>query len=146
VGGRDGGASMRRLVWTGFLAATVTMTATCGESKVLDIVRGVPGELTLSLVTPNGGADGAILLLVKGPAPITSASVPSGSGLRLFAGPLGADSAKFAITGSLANGAIVVLGVADVNRVASYNAFIRQVAANDYTLRSLVGYGVTVSR
>jgi len=137
---------MRRLVWAGFLAATVTMTATCGESKVLDIVRGVPGELTLSLVTPNGGADGAILLVVKGPAPITSASVPSGSGLRLFAGPLGADSAKFAITGSLANGAIVVLGVADVNRVASYNAFIRQVAANDYTLRSLVGYGVTVSR
>ena len=137
---------MRRLLWIGFLAATVTMTATCGESKVLDIVRGVPGELTLSLVTPNGGADGAILLLVKGPAPITSASVPSGSGLRLFAGPLGADSAKFAVTGSLANGAIVVLGVADVNRVASYNAFIRQVAANDYTLRSLVGYGVTVSR
>ena len=137
---------MRRLVWAGFLAATVTMTATCGESKVLDIVRGVPGELTLSLVTPNGGADGALLLVVKGPAPITSASVPSGSGLRLFAGPLGADSAKFAITGSLANGAIVVLGVADVNRVASYNAFIRQVAANDYTLRSLVGYGVTVSR
>jgi len=137
---------MRRLLWTGFLAATVAVAATCGESKVLDIVRGVPGELTLSLVTPNGGADGAILLLVKGPAPITSASVPSGSGLRLFAGPLGADSAKFAITGSLANGAIVVLGVADVNRVASYNAFIRQVAANDYTLRSLVGYGVTVSR
>jgi len=137
---------MRRLVWTGFLAATVAVAATCGESKVLDIVRGVPGELTLSLVTPNGGADGAILLLVKGPAPITSASVPSGSGLRLFAGPLGADSAKFAITGSLANGAIVVLGVADVNRVASYNAFIRQVAANDYTLRSLAGYGVTVSR
>ena len=137
---------MRRLVWTGFLAATVAVAATCGESKVLDIVRGVPGELTLSLVTPNGGADGALLLVVKGPAPITSASVPSGSGLRLFAGPLGADSAKFAITGSLANGAIVVLGVADVNRVASYNAFIRQVAANDYTLRSLVGYGVTVSR
>jgi len=137
---------MRRLVWTGFLAATVIMTATCGESRVLDIVRGVPGELTLSLVTPNGGADGALLLVVKGPAPITSASVPSGSGLRLFAGPLGADSAKFAITGSLAKGAIVVLGVADVNRVASYNAFIRQVAANDYTLRSLAGYGVTVSR
>jgi hypothetical protein len=140
---------MRRLLWIGFLAATVTMTATCGESKVLDIVRGVPGELTLSLVTPNGGADGAILLVVKGPAPITSASVPSGSGLRLFAGPLGADSAKFAITaitGSVVNGAIVVLGVADVNRVASYNAFIRQVAANDYTLRSLAGYGITVSR
>src|SRR3989441_3913186 len=110
-----------RSVWAGFLAATVTMTATCGESKVLDIVRGVPGELTLSLVTPNGGADGAILLLVKGPAPITSASVPSGSGLRPFAGPLGAHSAKFAITGPLADRAIVVLGVADVNRVASYN-------------------------
>ena len=137
---------MRRLLWTGFLVATVAGTATCGDSRVLDIVRGVPGELTLSLVTPNGGADGAILLLVKGPAPITSASVPSGSGLRLFAGPLGADSVQFAITGSLANGVIVVLSVADVNRVAAYNAFIRQVAANDYTLRGLAGYGVTVSR
>ena len=137
---------MRRLVWTGFLALTVIMTATCGESTVLDIVRGVPGELTVSLVTPNSGADGAILLVVKGPAAVTSASLPSGSGLRLFAGPLGADSAKFALTGTLANGAILVVGVADVNRVASYNAFIRQVAANDYTLRSLAGYGITVSR
>src|SRR5439155_1731842 len=91
-------------------------------------------------------ADGAILLAVKGPAPITSASLPAGSGLRLFAGPLGADSAKFALTGTLANGPILVVGVADVNRVASYNVFIRQVAANDYTLRSLTGYGVTVSR
>ena len=137
---------MRRLVWTGFLAATVAGTATCGDSRVLDIVRGVPGELTLGFVTPNSGGDGAILLAVKGPAPITSASLPAGSGLRLFAGPLGADSAKFALTGTLANGPILVVGVADVNRVASYNVFIRQVAANDYTLRSLTGYGVTVSR
>jgi len=137
---------MRRLVWTGFLAATVAGTATCGDSRVLDVVKGVPGELTLGFVTPNSGADGAILLAVKGPAPITSASLPSGSGLRLFAGPLGADSAKFALTGTLANGPILVVGVADVNRVASYNVFIRQVAANDYTLRSLAGYGVTVSR
>ncbi len=137
---------MRRLLWTGFLAATVAGTATCGDSRVLDVVRGVPGELTLSFVTPNSGADGAILLVVKGPAPITSASLPSGSGLRLFAGPLGADSAKFALTGTLANGPILVVGVADVNRVASYNVFVRQVAANDYTLRSLTGYGVTVSR
>ena len=136
---------MRRLLWIGFVAATVAGTATCGESRVLDIVRGVPGELTLSLVTPNSG-DGAILLVVKGPAAVTSASLPSGSGLRLFAGPLGADSAKFALTGTLANGPILVVGVADVNRVASYNVFIRQVAASDYTLRSLAGYGVTVSR
>ena len=137
---------MRRLLWNAFVAATVAGAATCGESTVLDVVKGVPGELTLSLVTPNSGADGAILVVVKGPAAVTSASLPSGSGLRLFAGPLGADSAKFALTGTLANGAILVVRVADVNRVASYNAFIRQVAANDYTLRSLAGYGITVSR
>src|SRR2546428_10774772 len=99
MGGRDGSAPMRRLVWAGFLAATVTMTATCGESKVLDIVRGVPGELTLSLVTPNGGAGGAPLLVVKGPAPITRARGPSRPRLPPFPGPPGAHSAQFAITG-----------------------------------------------
>src|SRR2546428_8647458 len=109
MGGRDGSAPMRRLVWAGFLAATVTMTATCGESKVLDIVRGVPGELTLSLVTPNGGADGAILLLVKGPAPITSAPLPPRAGPPHFARPLGAQSPQVAVTGSLAH--VSTLGV-----------------------------------
>jgi len=52
---------VRRLLWNAFVAATVAGAATCGESTVLDVVKGVPGELTLSLVTPNSGADGAIL-------------------------------------------------------------------------------------
>src|SRR2546422_10312141 len=122
---------MRRTVGPVFLAATVAVPAHCGDSRVLDIVRGVPGELTLGFVTPNSGGGGAILLAVKGPAPITSASLPPGSGLRLFAGPPGADSAQFALTGTPANRPILVGGGADGKRVGPYNLFIRPVAGND---------------
>jgi hypothetical protein len=130
---------VRRLWRTALIAALVTATATCGDG-----LQPVAGELTLALVTPNSGADGAVLFVVKGPAAITGVSLPSGSGLRLFASPPGADSIKVALTGTLTNGAILLVGVADVNK--AYNVFVRQVAASDYTLRSLTGYGTTVSR
>jgi hypothetical protein len=147
---------MRRVWWIPVLAVLVTATATCTR----DLVRPGPGagpgvgpeagleagELALTLVTPNSGADGALLLVVKGPAAITSVSLPPGSGLRLFASPPGADSIKVAITGTLTSGVLLHVGVADVNQAASYQAFVRQVAANNYTLRALTGYSTTVSR
>src|SRR5256712_11377985 len=110
MGGRDGSAPMRRLVWAGFLAATVTMTATCGESKVLDIVRGVPGELTLSLVTPNGGAGGAHPPLPQGPGPVTGARAPPPPRPRPLPGPPGAPSATVADPGPRAKRAVVGVG------------------------------------
>jgi hypothetical protein len=132
---------VRRPWRTALIAALVTATATCGDG-----LQPVAGELTFALVTPNSGADGAVLLVVKGPAAITGVRLPSGSGLRLFASPPGADSITVALTGTLTNGVILLVGVADVHKATSYNAFVRQVAASDYTLRSLTGYGTTVSR
>lgn len=101
------------------------------------------GILTLSLVTPNPGADGAVLLTVTGSAALTS--VTAGNGLRVFSQTLGTVN-HFAVTGPLPNGAILTIGVADANRVGDYKATIQDVAASDYTLRSLAGYSLTVSR
>lgn len=103
----------------------------------------VAGVLKLSLTTPNPGADGAVLLMITGPKALTS--VTAAAGLRVFAESLGTSN-HFAVTGPLGNGTILSIGVTDVSQVAAYQATIRDVAANDYTLRALTGYSLTVSR
>lgn len=104
----------------------------------------VAGILTVSLRTPNAGADGAILLTVTGPQALTS--VTAGAGLRAFAQPLSTDT-KIALTGPLTSGVIVSIGVADVAKAAQYHATVQGVAASaDFQLRSLAGYSLSVSR
>src|SRR5439155_491502 len=63
----------------------------------------VAGVLTVSLATPNAGADGAILFSVSGPQALSS--VTAGPGLRVFAQPL-STLTRFAVTGTLTNGAV----------------------------------------
>ncbi|HEX4627962.1 MAG TPA: hypothetical protein VH137_04150, partial [Gemmatimonadales bacterium] len=99
---------------------------------------------------PNPGADGAILLVVKSPMTVLGPSVPTSvsaaSGLRVFSlTPLAATS-RFAVTGPLPNGAILTIGVPDVSRVSQYSVAIQDVAANDYTLRPLAGYSLTIAK
>jgi len=104
----------------------------------------VAGVLTVSLRTPNPGADGAMLFTVTGPQALTS--VTAGAGLRVFSPPL-ATITKLAVTGPLTNGAILTIGVADVGQVAQYTATVQGVAASaDFQLRALAGYSLTVSR
>jgi hypothetical protein len=102
----------------------------------------VAGVLTVSLATPNAGADGAILFSVSGPQPLTS--VTAGPGFRIFAQPLSTFT-RFAVTGTLTNGAVVTIGVADTRKAAQYVATVRAVAASDFQLRLLTGYSLTVS-
>jgi len=102
----------------------------------------VAGVLTVSLATPNPGADGAILFRVSGPQALTS--VVAGPGLRVFSPPLSA-STHFAVTGTLTNGALVTIGVADTRNAAQYTAIVQSVAAPDFQLRPLSGYSLTVS-
>ncbi len=101
------------------------------------------GLLTVSLATPNAGADGAILFNVSGPQPLTS--VTARPGLRVFSQPL-STSTRVAVTGTLTSGAVVTIGVADTRNVAQYTATVQVVAAPDFQLRSLTGYSLTVSR
>ena len=117
--------------------------ALAGAGSCSDGTGPVAGVLTVSLATPNAGADGAILLKIAGPAKLTS--VTAAAGLRVFSQTL-ADTNHFAVTGALPNGAILTIGVADVNQVTKYVATIQDVAANDYSLRSLSGYSLTIAR
>jgi len=102
----------------------------------------VAGVLTVSLATPTGGANGAILFSVSGPQALTS--VTAAPGLRVFAQPL-STLTRVAVTGTLTSGAVVTIGVADTRNVAQYAATVQAVAAPDFQLRSLTGYSLTVS-
>jgi hypothetical protein len=128
------------------LAATVVLLLGLSAAQSCENVTGpVAGELTLSLVSPNSGSDGAILLTITGPAAVTSASPPPGTELRVFQQGLGS-TAHVAVTGPLVNGTILTIGVADVRQVTQYVATIDAVAGRDYGLRPLAGYSLTVSR
>ena len=124
----------------GILAATLlTAAGSCSSSS-----GPVAGMLTVSLRAPNPGADGAILLTVAGPQALTS--VTADAGLRVFSQPLSTVT-KVALTGSLASGAILTIGVADVRQATQYHGTIQSVAASaDFQLRPLAGYALTVSR
>ena len=133
--------SIRLLLVAAVLSLGVAAGAACGKEST----GPVAGVLKVNLTTPNSGADGAILLTVTGPTALTGAS--AGTGLRLFGQPGAGTSNAFALTGTLKTGAILTIGVADVNKVSQYGAAIQQVAATaDFQLRTLTGYSLTVAR
>ncbi|HET7296981.1 MAG TPA: hypothetical protein VFI66_07545 [Gemmatimonadales bacterium] len=117
--------------------------ALAGAGSCSDSSGPVAGDLTVSLTTPNPGADAALLLTVSGPQALTSVTAPAG--VRVFAQPLGTVT-RFALTGTLTNGAVLTIGVTNVAQVAQYTATIQGVAAPDFQLRSLSGYSLTVAR
>ena len=106
----------------------------------------VAGNLNVRLVSPNSGADSAIVITVTGPAALTGAT--AGTGLRLFQQPLGAMTTRFALVGQLNNAAtILTIGVANVNAVSQYTATVDAVARPNYQLRTPpTGYGLAVIR
>ena len=124
----------------GWLLVALALGGAAGSCS--DGTGPVAGVLTVSLATPNSGADGAILFRVSGPQVLTS--VTAGPGLRVFATPLSL-STRFAVTGTLTNGALVTIGVADTRSAAQYTATVQSVAAPDFQLRSRTGYSLTVS-
>ena len=126
--------------FAGWLLVALALGSGAGSCSSIGPVAGL---LTVSLATPNAGADGAILFNVSGPQALTS--VTAGPGLRVFAQPL-STSTRVAVTGTLTNGAVVTIGVADTRTVAQYTATVQAVAAPDFQLRSLTGYSLTVSR
>lgn len=105
----------------------------------------VAGLLNVSLTTPNSGADGAILLRIAGPAALTSAA--SGGGLRLFTqqAPFGTTN-SFVLTGTVAAGTILTIGVPDLSQASAYVPTILQVATPAYQLRTLTGYSLRVAQ
>jgi hypothetical protein len=122
---------MKRVWWIVLLGAALA----CLDSPT-------PGLLKVNLTTPNGGADGAILLTVTGPEVLRSATPKAG--LRLFNQSL-ATTNHFAVTGTLVNGTILTIEVPDIAKANNYAATIQQVAASNYQLRALAGYSLSVA-
>ena len=103
----------------------------------------VPGVRTVSLTTPNAGSDGAIQFRFTGP--LAPTSITAASGLRVFSQPLTIVT-RLAVTGTLTNGAVVTIGVADTRKLSQYVATIEAVAGSDFQLRPLTGYSLTISQ
>ena len=124
------------------LAAALGATLSCGGKAT----GPVAGNIVVSLQTPNSGSDGAILVLLAGPAAPTSLS--AGPGLTLWQLPInGQTTNSVALTGTLVNGPILIIGVEDVNKVGDYGVVIQDVAANGtYALRNKSSYSVTVTK
>jgi hypothetical protein len=133
---------MKRLLGVALLAIGTVAGVSCGN----DPTRSGPGEVQVRLTSPNSGADSAIVLTISGPAALTSAT--AGTGLRLFQQPLGGTTTRFALTGLLANGAVILtIGVPDIGALSQYSGAINGVARPNYQLRVLPGgYALALTR
>lgn len=132
---------MNRLLGLAIVAGVALLGVNCGGDP--PTVSG-PGELKVRLVSPATFSDSAIVLTILGPAALTSAT--AGSGMRLFAQPLGATT-RFALIGALTNGAtILTIDVPDVGAFSEYSGTIEGVAQANYQLRALSGYALAVTR
>jgi hypothetical protein len=104
------------------------------------------GELAVRLATPNTGADRAILFTVKGR--LSGAVAPSGASYGVVSTTFPGDSAHIAVIAAsgqtLAPGAVALIRVNDIDRFASYTAFVTQVVARDYTQLDTTGYVLSV--
>lgn len=133
---------MKRLRGLAIIAGVTLVGLSCGGDGPTETG---PGTLKIRLTAPAANADSAIVFTITGPAPLTSATV--GTGLRLFQQPLGGTTTRFALTGSLANGAtILTIGVADIGAFSQYSGTVDGVSRANYQLRALAGYALAVTR
>ncbi|HWZ26994.1 MAG TPA: hypothetical protein VNX15_00430 [Gemmatimonadales bacterium] len=103
------------------------------------------GTLYVKLQSPNSGADGAILLTLSTPGPVTHVAVTGPD--TLWTTDYSSTNSKVLITGAISGGVILKFDVDDVNLVSQYLVTVDQVASSsDYSLRSLSQYVAFVSR
>jgi hypothetical protein len=103
----------------------------------------VPGTLTARLVAPNAD-DGAILIEISGPAPITDVTATA-QGAIVHSRANG-NKTRLAVFGSLASGTLVRFSVPDANAAQQYSAQVTEVSDRANALRtSVTGYQVTIA-
>lgn len=133
---------MKRLVRMAIVAGVVLTGLRCGGDGP---TNSGPGALKVRLTSPPGNADSAMVFTITGPAALTS--VQAGTGLRLFQRPLGGTTTRFALTGTLTNGAtILTMNVVDISAISQYSGSVDGVAQANYQLRPLGGYALAVTR
>jgi hypothetical protein len=103
----------------------------------------VPGTLTARLVTPNTD-DGAILVEIAGPTPVADVATPVPGAVVHSRGS--GNTARVAVFGSLAAGALVRFSVPDVNAASQYTATVTEASDRANALRaSVTGYQITIA-
>ena len=134
---------MNRLLGAALLLAATIVGLSCGDST-----SSMPGDLKIRLVTPNSGADSAIVFTITGPPGAVLSSATAGTGLQLFHQPLTGSTTRFALIGRLTQGAVLLtIGVPDVSEVSQYSGTIEGVAQPNYQLRALLGgYALAITR
>jgi hypothetical protein len=121
-----------------FLAVVLLPACDAGEPA-----RPQPGELTLTLATPN--TDGALLVAISGPAAV--GTVQSASAGNVVHARTQGTTTTVAVFGSVAAGPLLRVSVPDVRQAARYTATVREAADAQNALRtSLAGYTLAVSR
>lgn len=122
-----------------FAAAALATACDAGEPATP-----LPGELTVSLATPNP-ADGAMVVSITGPDAVGSVQ-PAAAGNVVRARTAGT-TATVAVFGTVAAGPLLRLSVPDVRQAKRYTATVTEAAGLGNVLRpSLTGYVLTVSR
>jgi hypothetical protein len=106
----------------------------------------IPGELTLSWITPNTG-DAAAMIKVVVPAGTTTPTIVAASeGLEIFHRRT-ADTIYVAVFGELSNQPLVQIAVPNVRRVNEFSAQLIDVADESDAVRaSLTGYALSITR
>ena len=137
-----------RSIRTAAFAFAVAALGACSGGDGKDPVKPppppVPGQLTVTLATPNPD-DRALRATLSGPGDITAVQA-AGAGYTVFSRGTGT-AVNVALFGSLGNGAVLRFSVPDVNRAAGYTASVQEVADAGNALRSsLAGYQLVVAR
>jgi hypothetical protein len=129
----------RRVTWLALLAGTGLVLGSCSSGPVA-------GDLTVSLMTPNGD-DGAILVSVTASESkeLTGATVACGD-CQIFREQPSATQIVAVVTGDLLAGPLMRVSVTDTKSPSSYTVRIQQVASRTYQVRSTSGYSLTIGQ
>lgn len=133
---------MRKTTRFAALLAAVAITVNCGGGGT-ENNDPTPGDLTLTLNTPNSN-DGAIRLTITGPdAPTAVTAV--GGGVQVFKSALGT-TMTIIVTGALADGPLLHITVPDTRDDEDYNVAVNEVSSTSYAVVATTGYSVDVSK
>jgi hypothetical protein len=103
----------------------------------------LPGDLTVSLATPN--VDGAMVVSITGPG-AAGAVQPAAPGTAVRVRTQGTTT-TVAVFGAVAAGPLLRVSVPDVRQASRYAATVREAADEQNAPRaSLAGYALAVSR
>ena len=120
------------------LAAALLAACDAGEPA-----KPLPGDLTVSLATPN--TDAAMVIAITGPGAV-GAVQPASPGIGVRAHMTGATTTVAAF-GTLDAGPLLRISVPDVRQAQQYAAVVREAADGQNALRaSLAGYALSVGR